>query len=171
MMTVEKHKGLTTMFAIVFLTILTVLGLMAASYAMLSEKISYNVKDKITAFQSAESALNDAEQKIKQLSQRPETCIESPCVIWEANADALTDLGKKPNSWWKENAQPFSSPILNVAAQPRYVVELYAFVPYDLSPEALARGKGYYYFRITSHGVGLSGQAVSTIQSIYGTEL
>lgn len=166
-----KQKGMAIIMALVFLLILTVLGITATNSSILSEKMSQNMKDMTGAFQAAESALGDGEDWLHDQGSIPSavsSCTSSPCNVWALNSLSTPYL--QTSSWWLSNARSYSASIPNAAAQPMYIIELYSFVPYDLSPNTLATGRGYYYYRVTARGMGSTNSAVANVQSIYATQ-
>lgn len=169
----NKQKGIAIVMALVFLLVLTILGITSTNSTILTEKMSQNMRDSTTAFEAAETALGDGEAKIQSLAVAPSTvtsCGVSPCnVVWQLNT--LPNLITKSNSWWQANGQTFSSSVANVAQQPMYIIELYSYIPYDLSPTTAANGQGSYYFRITARGVGSTSNTVINVQSIYSTQI
>lgn len=165
------HQGIALISAIIFLLILTVLGITGVNSTILTEKMSQNMRDMTTSFEAAESALGDGEQWIQAQIAPPAavtTCTAPPCAVWQLNV--LTTPYKQAASWWQSNAHPLSTTILGLAQQPMYLIELYSFVPYDLSPNSAASGRGYYYYRITARGVGDTVSATTNVQSIYAVQ-
>lgn len=168
-----EQSGMAIVMAMVFLLVLTVLGITSTNSTILTEKMSQNMRDSISAFEAADSALGDGEAKIQNLTAAPTvvtSCTAAPCnVVWQMNA--LSNPSTQSNSWWQANGQTYSSSVVNVAQQPMYIIELFSFVPYDLSPTSAAAGRGSYYFRITARGVGLTSNTVVNVQSIYSTQI
>lgn len=167
-----NQQGMALIMAIVFLVILTVLGITAMNSSVLSEKMTQNMKDMTGAFQAAESALGDGEMWLGNSTSVPlpvSTCTSPPCRVWTLNSLGST-LNQQTTTWWQSNAQTYSALIPNAAIQPMYIIELFNFVPYDLSPNSLATGKGYYYYRVTARGIGSTQNAVANVQSIYATK-
>lgn len=167
----NKQNGMALLMALIFLLVLTVLGITVTSSTILSEKMSQNMRDMTSAFEAAESALGDGESWANNLNTIPtavSTCSSAPCSVWQLNV--LSTPSAQPMSWWQSNGRAYSTTIPGLASQPRYIVELFSFVPYDLSPNSLASGRGYYYYRITAKGVGTTNSAVASVQSIYATQ-
>ena len=170
-MKLTKQQGVILVTALIFLLILTVLGITSMGSAVVTEKLSQNIRDSNTAFTAAESALSDGESWVYSQSSIPSastSCSTPPCNVWQLNI--LGTFYQQPNTWWTTNARAFSSTIGGVAAQPRYVIEQYGFSPYELSPDAYSKGKGYYYYRVTSRGTGATANAIVNLQSIYATQ-
>ena len=165
------QKGVILITCLLFLLILTLIGVVAFNMTSLTEKMSNNFKDNATAFQAASSALTEGEVWLKAQVQKPvsvTTCTNPPCAVLKS-ATPLS-LYLKPSSWWISQGRPLTVPLPLSAAPAYFVIEELSFVPNELSPDALSLGKGYYSYRITSHGVGNTPNANVTIESIYGVQ-
>lgn len=163
--TQHNQSGMAILMAIIFLLVLTVVGITSTNSSILSEKMSYNMKDMVSAFQAAESALSDGEEWLQKSTSAPSTCSSAPCTVWQSNI--ISSPETQTTNWWQTNGQTYSSTIQNVYTQPMYLIEQYSFSSDDLSPESLAAGKGFYYYRITARGVGSTSNATVNLQSIY----
>lgn len=166
-----NQKGIVLIAGLVFLVILTIIGITAMSSTALTERMAQNLRDSSSAFIAAEAALGDGESWVRNRGTAPTvttTCSTPPCSVWQYNG--LGTFYQQPDSWWQANATAFSSTIYGVNQQPRYVIEQYGFVPYDLSPETMSKGRGYYYYRVTARGTGPTGTSNAVVQSIYTTQ-
>lgn len=161
----SNQHGMAIIMALVFLLVLTVLGITATNTTILTEKMSQNMRDMTSAFQAGESALGDGEGWLENQTAVPSTCSAAPCNVWMVNTPGSSY--QQPTSWWQTNGRAFSTTIPGLAVQPRYIIEQYSFVPYDLSPNTLATGKGYFYYRVTARGIGGTTNAIANVQSIY----
>ena len=169
----QKQRGVVLVAGLIFLVILTIIGITAMGTTALTERMAQNLRDSSIAFEAAEAALGDGEIWVKNQAAATTvtttTCSASPCAVWQYGALGTT-FYKQPSSWWQANAVAFSSTIPGVYQQPRYVIEQYGFVPYDLSPDSLSKGRGYYYYRVTAWGTGPTGTANSVVQSMFATQ-
>lgn len=167
----RNQRGIVLIAGLIFLVILTIIGITAMSSTALAERMAQNLRDSSAAFEAAEAALSDGESWVNNQTTIPTvttTCTTPPCTVWQYNA--LGSFYQQPSSWWQANGTAFSSSIYGVYQQPRYVIEQYGFVPYDLSPESMSKGRGYYYYQITARGTGPTGTANAVVQSIYATQ-
>ena len=78
-----RERGVSLVVGLIFLVVLTILGLMALRGAILEERMSGNARERSLAFQAAEAALRDAELDIQckrfdgaPSALRPGGCIE-----------------------------------------------------------------------------------------------
>lgn len=166
----QQQQGIALLTGLIFLVILTLIGIASMNTTALTEKSTQNMRDSSASFSSAESALGDGEQWVQNQSSIPtavSSCSSAPCKVWQYNV--LGSFYQQSDSWWQSTAIPFSGTIYNVAAQPYYIIEQYGFVPYNLSVDTESKGQGYYYYRVTSRGTGNTSSAHSVVQSIYGT--
>ncbi len=167
----NRQKGMVLITGLIFLLVLTILGISAMSSTSVVEKMTQNFRDASTAFEAAESALGDGENWVQNQGSQPipvTSCSSNPCQVWAYNN--FGSFWTQPDSWWTTNAVPYSSTISGVALQPTYVIEQFTFVPYQLSPDAQSKGQGYYYYRITARGTGATDSAHSIVQSIFATQ-
>lgn len=167
----KNQKGIILIVGLIILLVLTILAISVINFSSGSEKLTSNQRDKAISFQAAESALTDGETWIKQQVAPPQSasvCNPGPCNVFVLNT--LTSYQTQPLSWWSTYGRPYSSTITQAKTQPRFIIEEYSFIPYDLSPQTSSKRSGYYYYRITAAGSGATDNAKSVVQSIYSTQ-
>jgi len=167
----KKHQGIVLVTGLIFLLILTIIGITTMSTTIVSEKMSQNRQDTTAAFRAAEAALSDGEHWLKSQASAPipvTSCAVMPCRVWTLNT--LGNFYLNAGTWWQSNGTNFSVNFPGVATQPQYVVEFYNVLPDELSPEAFSLGKGHYYYRVTARGVGETSNALVNVQSIFSTQ-
>lgn len=166
------QRGSALITGLVFLVVLTLLGLSASSGSIQRELIARNIRDQNLALQAAEAALQAAEIWTRLnpgLHKANGTTIlaDSTC------AATVTACLTGDSSWWAANgtvlgsgtSQPVSFP--NVAAAPAYLIEhLTTNIPRDRLMMAPNQQENVYY-RITARGTGLSTNTVRIVRSIY----
>jgi type IV pilus assembly protein PilX len=169
---------------LVFLVILTILGVSAIQGVTLNERVARNQLDRNLALQAAETALRDAERDITRRKANGQPCVSNDPVCRPLAAGALTlvELGREPfvagcvnglcekaippaTPVWEQlanwnNAVVYgsytgASAITSVARQPRYLIET------DYFEDA-----GWYY-RITAEGVGVNVETRVMLQSSF----
>jgi type IV pilus assembly protein PilX len=164
----KKHKGTVLVAGLMILIILTIISLATMNSSTLAEKLTGNLRDKTNAFLAAESALIDAEGWLKMQVSRPEAisgCTLPPCNVWSYGI--IQNIEQESATWWQANAKNFSSALYGSTALPQYFIQEEMFIPYELSPEALAKGKGYEFYKITAKGVGSTKDSKVFIESIF----
>ena len=165
------QRGSALITGLVFLVVLTLLGLSASSGSIQRELIARNIRDQNLALQAAEAALKAAEIwiRLNPGSIKPNggtilpdtTCAPAvaACLAGDATwwATTGTVLGSGIN-------QPNSFP--GVAAAPAYLIEYLSNIPrVGLAMGANQQENAYY--RITARGTGLSNNTVRIVRSIY----
>lgn len=114
-----KHqRGVALIFALVFLLMLTLIGVTASKVTSLEERMAGNTRERDLAFEAAEAALRDAEQRL--------TTGANPAAF-RASATAVVGTNANGISFWNAynwaTATAISTPLQQVAAQPSFVLE------------------------------------------------
>lgn len=173
------QQGAALVIALIFLLILTIVGVTSMQSTTLEEKMAGNVRDRELGFQAAEAALRDGEEFLQQTTL--------PVFAGEITVDAdgeidVNDIGADGLFLWSEGAGRAQTWIQywdedagntvrvpddaldNVAEQPGYVIEeLPPELP--LAPdEPLADPE---FYRVTARGVGGTTDAVVILQATY----
>ena len=175
----KSQNGASLLVALVFLVILTMLGLMTFRVATQEERMAGNMRDRSVAFQAAEAALRDAENDVKCL--KFDGSVATPtraigCISGMTGADAsctgglccavsglsctepkkpvhqAMDMTKLPSVAYGTHSGAPSLP--GVQAQPRYLIE-----PFVWDKKR--------YYRITARGYGLGSTTQVTLQEVY----
>ena len=178
----DRQHGTALILSLVFLLLLTILGITAVTTSTLQEKMAGNMKDQNISFQAAESGLRDGEAQILTLASAsilasgllpiPDTTGSSG-VFSTDSVDALND------TWWgsfptysggksKEYGVAGTQEITQAAADPRYAIEMAGFQKDSLdAPTTYKPNPGMTYYRIWSRGVGGTSTAQSALQSTF----
>jgi len=174
----DSEGGAALLVSVIFLVILTLLGISAATVTTLDEKMARNLRDRNIAFQAAEAALRDARAdifKTRNLSGytgfpviaaggggcnttpykglcRPST---GTTQVWQdyfddADSDKFVSYGEITGLSADKKFQLSPNPG-GVTKQPRYLIEVIADPD---SNESLKIGKPKVLYRITSIGYG-----------------
>lgn len=169
----RDQRGMVLFISLMFLVVMTLIGITAMSGAGLQEKMAGNMRDKELSFEAAEAALRDAEVSIPTLSAFN-------------NANGLYKLANNTgqqrfevNSWnaaaWTNSANTiaYSKSLSQVVQSPRYYIEQLPPVELSrISGNSLNTGTEYgkrtiVFDRITARGVGQTDTAVTILQSTY----
>jgi len=168
----RNQRGVTLIVALIFLAVLTLLGVTAAQVMGQEERMSGNARNRNLAFQAAEAALNAAEKNVSTYPATfPAATIETPgsggmytfalCmpntqVFWSGTSAKDCDgVAKTGFNWNAANATQTITGVAEVAEQPKYIVEK--------MPD-LAGAKRY---RVTARGVGGDANAVVILQAVF----
>lgn len=93
-----QQRGIALFLVLVFLVILTLIGVFAMQGVTLNERVARNQLDRNIAFQAAEAALRDAERDISRLKANGANCVPDdttcrPITKGDSNlASTMTDL-------------------------------------------------------------------------------
>lgn len=176
----DRQQGFVLVMALVFLALLTIIGVTAMSTTSLEEKMAGNMKDRNLAFQAAETALLAAERWY-------ETQTTKPVFPDTANGLYVTDSTSAVSNWdavnWSTSVVTFpctptttsscGSGVAEVNTQPKYIIEDLGELPEEkgsiVSPTDY-KGKGSTLARITARGTGGTDAAVSMVQSTYARQ-
>ncbi len=171
-----KQRGAILVFCLVFLAILTVMGTSGMETTILEERMSSNMRDYNLAFQSAESALKNAEAWLVLQTTLPITSGDGSTRVWtEDSMDPSATDGKYwwdhnaiDPAWWTANGDAIAG-VAEVAAPPVYVMEEYRTVD---SGQSISIGSGSstvprVFHRITARGVGVNATTTVRLQSTF----
>lgn len=176
-----RQQGSTLLAGLIFMTILTLIGVTASKVSSLEERMSGNLRDRSIAMQAAEMALRDAERDISKQSATRSPPIEgisgfvADCGLStssDANDDGLCyngSTGYGTPIWQTANMEAAPSvrfgsftgadDIPLVSAQPRYIIE-------GMRKTPPGKGESYYY-RITVRAQGMDDNTVVWVQELY----
>lgn len=177
-MTMERMKqnGIVLFISLVLLLVLTILAVSVVQTTSLEERMSRNARDAALAFQSAESALRDAEQFVETVVSLAPFDTAGTNGLW-----ATPVLGQAPR-WettaiWNDTRSVIATNISGVARPPRYIVEHVASVlleenAYQVQdPYNAGTSDRVEVFRITAQGWGGTDTARVLLQTTYGRKL
>lgn len=172
-----RQRGAVLIFCLVFLLVLTLMGVSSMESAILEERMAGNMQDHNAAFQAAESALTEAEQWLASQLLWPVSSDNGSTGVWiresmDPDTGNSIPWWKEPSrdtaAWWQANARPApGSPELDTP--PRFIIEELREATLG---ESVAIGTGVQertrvFHRITARGVGRSASSVVHLQSTY----
>lgn len=190
-----RQTGAVLAMALIFLLLLTIIGISAISTSTLQEKMSGNMQDRNRAFQAAEATLRDAERHIDTTVNAATVfttaCTNGLCTPALATASTLNDDVWKSSSGvvdWSSGSTTSirfgaitgTTQLPSLSEQPRYIIEKLSaslndgtgggvdtagLVTDHGSSRQFITSPGVFY-RITARGRGRTG-AVVMLQSIY----
>ncbi len=176
----NRQRGAVLVVSLVFLVIMTLLGVSAMRSTILEERMAGNLRDNRLAFEAAEAGLREAEGALKNLSESD----------FSGSSDGLYDYEHaEAPAWHEENAFDDSITYGDYGAeeiivsyeeggtgkninegfeQPRYFIERQRPVPgAGSSLETNQPITGDEMYRITVQGTGGSSRAMVVLQSTY----
>jgi type IV pilus assembly protein PilX len=171
-----RQKGAVLIFCLVFLAILTMLGVSGMESTILEERMSGNMRDYTLAFQAAESALKNAEAWLVTQDALPFTSDDGSTTVWAVDSmDPPVNDGAYwwdhvniNAAWWAANGDALIN-VASVNAQPVYVIEEYRVVD---TGQSIAIGGGEVtlpriLYRITAQAVGVNATTEVKLQSTF----
>ncbi|MCW8933158.1 MAG: PilX N-terminal domain-containing pilus assembly protein [Gammaproteobacteria bacterium] len=177
----SKQQGAALITALVFMGILTMLGISAMRSNTQDVKMHNAMKDRLNAFQCAEAALRQGELFISTANVRPiDTTVGVPDKtakeVWKIDTQVLNNFVDQAASWWITNGwsdsalQDATDVKVGCAAAAQYIVQSMGGIgdngSGDLSfkSQATSQIDGY---RITSRSEGVSANAAVILQSTF----
>lgn len=170
----NRQQGIALITGLIFLVILTLLGITAARMAGLEERMSGNMRDRSLAMQAAEMALRDAERDIRGptagstrspaisgISDFVAACTNGLCYngvagyatpIW-----TTANMAAAPSVAYGTNTGATNIP--GLSAQPRYIIEGIQKIP--------PGGGVAFYYRITTRAQGANPNTVVWLQEVF----
>lgn len=172
-----REQGVVLIFCLVFLLILTMMGVASMDSAMFEERMAGNMQDYNEALQAAESALRTAEDWLLAQATRPAISVDGSTRVRALDAldpsadDSLhwwQDNARNTSAWWHQNA--ITAPANEgFATLPHYIIEEMST---STSGQSLGIGSGLQartsvFYRVTARGSAQEGAAVVQLQSIF----
>lgn len=171
----RQQTGASLVIALIFLVLLTLLGVTVASNNILQERMAGNTRQRDIAFQAAEHALKAADSVIKNAASNERKYIDAviaattpptkPAHLLLDGEDHDNDAGYwKDSDVWTNTSSTEATGVSSslVASQPRYLFEQMPTAP---CPDDAT--KTCHYFRATAWGVGKSTDTVVILQAMY----
>lgn len=160
---VKPQQGFSLVVALIFLLVLTVLGVAGMRGTVMEEKMAGNLRNRNLAFQTAEAALREGEDLVQTTS----AAYDGNNGLYQFAAPGTTPVWE--SVVWGNDSEVvvYGQSSTYIAAPPRYVIEeLPAIRPEgSLDPGIPLPDPNYY--RITSRAVGGTATTVVILQSIY----
>lgn len=168
----RRERGVTLVVSLVFLLLLTILGITSIGTSTLQEKMAGNLRDMDMALQAAESALRDGEARLQALwgaAGGVEPIHDTDCTISGICSQGATDPAN--DTWWTANSVEYgvagTREIDFASADPRSVIEKLQWVPMSQRVCEYGDCPGWFYYRITSRAVGTTPVSQSMLEETY----
>lgn len=166
----RHERGITLVVSLLFLLLLTIMGVTSMTTGTLQEKMAGNMRDMDIGLQSAEASLRYGEELFAQSFS---ASTEAPQPLSGLNnlwpRDAVTPTDTDNLAWWTANGIPYmndgSNQISEAYEDPRHVTqEIDEKLTETANPNAKQRTL---YYRVTARGVGGTGMSETILQSHY----
>jgi type IV pilus assembly protein PilX len=174
--TLRSQRGASLVIALMFLVVLTILGLVAVRSSTVQERMAGNDRDRAVAFEAAEAALRDAERDI-QVNLSSASPFDNACTSGLCRPSTVAAPNWNSISWTGATSRIYgvNSGVgafpLAVSNPPRYIIELLPDVPSGsgntLNANARSSTRGGTAYRITARGWGRRPGTSVMLQSVY----
>ena len=172
----STQQGVALFISLVLLLVLTIAGVSAVQTTSLEERMARNTHDHLLAFQSAESALREAEGWIlANINSTGQFANNGANGLWTSMPYDEVDQRWEEDIWADGSGQSIGvvNVVDGVASQPRFIVEWVATVQRDENANMLGSSYNAVFdrieiFRITARGVGGTANARVMLQGTFG---
>ncbi len=162
-----RQSGAALISGLIFLVVLTMIGITSARMSTLEERMSGNMRDRSIAMQAAELALRDAERdiltsgRISGISNFHANCPNGLCYPGNAGyANPIwTTVSMTVAPSVQYSAYTAAQDIPGVSAQPRYLIEGI--------PKPQNGGSMTTFYRITVRAQGINPNTVVWLQEVF----
>ena len=164
----SRQTGMALIMSLIFLVLLTLLAVSAMHGTILQERMAGNTRDRMLAFQAAETALRAGDA----LLGNPGLPSSGPGIYMvpgTSPATGFTSVQQWDTAYpWTTSSATISGNLAGLALQPLYVIERLTTAPCSgMSSSNFGPLNGRGYYRITSRGVGATTTAAVILQEIY----
>lgn len=170
----KTETGAVLVVSLVFLLVLTLIGLTGMQVTSLEEKMSGNMRDRNLAFQAAESALRTGEMYLTLPTVPTFSCANGRYSWNDVNCDGTREdaqiWGDSSTNWsWSviSKVTYSSGTLASTSYAPAYIIE--QMPPVAESGDSLEAGvaRDSQYYRVTARATGGTTDAVVLVQSLY----
>ena len=172
----RDERGIALVAVLMFLVIMTMIGMAAMQSSGLQDRMSGNMRDQDIAFQAAENAVREGEQWIDAQVAHPAVSpsnsgnCAAPCtnVVWALNANEINAGNFLNRPFWDLGTNlrigtAIPGDLNPPLSLPRYAIEWDRFVADDLVDKDVGRQ----IYRVTARGTGRTDAAQTVIQTTY----
>jgi len=158
------QRGAVLVVGLIFLALLTLIGVTAYSVMTQEERMAGNVRDRLRAFEAAEAALRHCERLLND--PVPPNFGADP-GMFITPADSTAEVWETVN-WDKDSLQLPTGSVPGVVEQPRCIVERVAQAK-SINPSLRAEIPQplAYAYKVTARGVGANTNTVVRLQSTF----
>jgi type IV pilus assembly protein PilX len=166
------QSGSALIISLVFLLLLTIIGVTAMQSSTMQERMAGNIRDRNLAFQSAEAALRGAEVILSDAvttsfnnsvaGYRQQVADSGNPVYWASTYNWTAGAGTNSGS-----AQYTETTLSGVAANPRFVIEELPKGKEVGQSVKLQQLDEPGYYRITTRAVGATTDSTVYLQAVY----
>lgn len=163
----RQQAGMSLVMGLLFLALLSLLGLAGMGVSSLEERMAGNTQDRTLAFNAAETSLRDCELVLQGASL---PVFNGTNGMYQPAAVGATPVWKSINWTATGTTRVHTNTPTGAAAAPRCIIEELPALPNMGGSNSLASNKPLPdagFFRITARGVGAKPGTVVMLQSTY----
>jgi len=163
----RRQAGMSLIIGLLFLTLLSLLGLAGMSVSSLEERMAANTQDRTLAFNAAESSLRDCESVLQGASL---PVFNGSNGMYQSAPLGSTPVWKRINWTAAGTTRVHATTPAGAAEAPRCIIEELPFQPNVGGSDSLAANRPLpdaRIYRITARGVGAKPGTVVMLQSTY----
>jgi type IV pilus assembly protein PilX len=164
----RRQSGSTLIICLVFLLILTMIGISSIQNSTLQEQMAGSARDYNSAFQAAESALRKGEEYLQQATLGAFSGSGGRYTICSDPTSTATECA--PPSWQVKTSSGWvdQSGVANVNSQPQFILEKYPLIIDVNAPIAADEVPVTIdMYRVTARGYGVSENSMVVLQSAF----
>lgn len=164
----SRQRGAVLAVGLIFLLLLTVIGLSAVRDATLQERMAGNTRDVNTAFQAAELALRQAETYLQGATVGPfngSSGLYRYCGVGDTSSGCVIPVwSNRASTGWVT----VSGSLAGASTQPQYIIQKNPIIS-DAQGSLVSDtpSQTYEIYRITARGFGTSDGSMVVLQSTY----
>lgn len=167
----QTETGAVLVVSLVFLLVLTLIGLSGLQVTSLEEKMSGNMRDRNLAFQGAESALRAGEMYLTLPTLPPFSCTNGRYSWNDVNCDGTREdaqIWDSSSDWSGISKVTYSAGTLaSTSSAPAYIIEQMPAVAESGDSLEAGVAQDSQYYRVTARATGGTTDAVALVQSLY----
>lgn len=166
----RRQGGAVLVVGLVFLTLMTLIGVTAYSVATQEERMAGNARDRLRALEAAELALRACENRLRLMTAAEALAYPPGSYTEMYNVPAVGTRDKWEAMNWASDASFQLSNVDGVAEQPRCITQRQGHASLGNAsqraelPQASATS---YAYQVTARGVGANRNTVVLLQSSY----
>ena len=175
--TYRNQRGAALFISLMFLIILTLIGLSAANVGIMQERMAGSVRDTNIAFQQAEATLRGIEQRVRQITESGTGGGLGQIPIWAEmqqnmgiNRNDCTLSGEEPENWPWQNSPDTSGQyvIIELSGATAGGGGVFGSACRPMQSQSAGNpGDAAVYYLVAARADGPTGLAEAVVQSIY----
>jgi type IV pilus assembly protein PilX len=164
----DRQQGAVLIVGLIFLALLTLIGVTAFSVATQEERMAGNSRDRLRAFEAAEAALRECERLLSNPVPPVFSASGSSPDVGMYMEPAIGAREKWESINWSTDPTRQLTGVANVAEQPRCIVQRLARTsPGNPSRRAELPQPSAFAYQVTGRGVGANRNTAVVLQTTF----